>query len=150
MAQKTKSQNKGWYVAIQPSAGFTFAPSDKPDLMTKTSGSQTEYIYHGGNNKTALLTGIGFQFARNKTKFFDLSINYFNGLGNNETIFTSQSGGKTITTVLNSKYSGWNASIGIPISLSKKAYTKHKAEEKTKYDCKQYKRECRYKCIKVI
>jgi len=119
-AEKTKSQGKGWSVRIQPSAGFAFVPSDQQDLVTKTSGSQTDYTYNAGNNKTALLTGLGFEFARDKTKFFSLSVNYFKGLGNNETSFTSQSGGKTTTTILNSKLSGWNASIGIPISFTKK------------------------------
>ncbi len=148
--EKTKSQNKGWSFRIQPSAGFAYIPSDKPDLVTKTSGTQTDYTYNAGNNKTALLTGVGFEFAKNKTKFFTLSVNYFKGLGNNETTFTSESGTKTTTTILNSKLSGWNALIGIPISFTKKSNTQHKTQQRTKYDCQQYRTEYRYRCRKVI
>jgi hypothetical protein len=148
--QKIKSQNQKWSLRMQPSAGFGFTPSSRPDLVTKSSLGYTDYTYNAGNNKTALLTGLGFEFARNKTKFFTLSVNYFKGLGDNETTFTSQAGGKTTTTILNSKLSGWNASIGIPISFTKNSYTKHKTEQRTKYDCQQYRIEYKYRCRKTI
>lgn len=129
-AEKTKSQKQQWSVRIQPSTGIAFVPSDKPDLITKTSASQTTYTYNAGNIKTALLSGVGFEFARNRTKFFTLSVNYFKGLGDNETTFTSESGNKITTTTLNSKLSGWNASIGIPISFTKKyGHTTRKVQE---------------------
>jgi hypothetical protein len=149
-AEKTKSPNKGWSVSLQPSAGFGYIPSDKPGLETITSGSQTEYAYHAGNMKTALLTGMGFEFAKNKTRLFSVSVNYFKGLADNETTFTSQTAGKTITTTLNSKTSGWNASIGIPIGFTKKTTTKHKAEQKVKSDCQQYRIQYKYRCGKTI
>jgi hypothetical protein len=149
-AEKTKSQNKRWSLRMQPSAGFGFMASDRPDLVTKTSMSQTEYTYNAGNNKTALMTGLGFEFARNKTRFFTLTVNYFKGLGDNETTFTSQAGGKTTTTVLNSKLSGWNASIGLPISFAKKPSVKQKTKtvERKTYDCQQYRTQ--YRCRKTI
>jgi hypothetical protein len=128
--QKAKIPSKTWAVRIQPSAGFAFLPSDKPELVTKSSGGQTVYTYNAGNMKTALLTGVGFEFARNKSKLFTLSVNYFKGLSDKETTFTSESTNKTTTTTLNSKSSGWNASIGIPLSLTKKpAYKTKKVQE---------------------
>jgi len=117
--------------------------------VTNTSGSQTEYTYNAGNMKTALLTGMGFEFAKNKSRLFSVSVNYFKGLNDNETTLTSQAAGKTITTNLNSKVSGWNAAIGIPIGFTKKTTTNHK-EQKTKSGCEQYRIQYRYRCGKSI
>jgi len=153
MTEKTKAPSKGWSIAFQPSAGLGYVPSDKSDIVTTTSGSQTEYTYNAGNLKTALLTGLGFEFAKNKNRLFTVSVNYFKGLNDNETTFTSQTpGGKTVTTTLNSKVSGWNASLGIPIDFTKKTSTKHKAEQRTKTDCQQYRMQYqyRYRCGKSI
>jgi len=63
---------------------------------------------------------------------------------------TTQVGGKDVVTHFNSKVSGWNASLGIPISLSKtkqapKTYTEVKQVKKT--SCQEY---YRMKCRKVI
>jgi hypothetical protein len=153
MTERTKAPNKGWSVALQPSAGFGYVPSNKSDIVSNVSGSQTEYTYYAGNMKTALLTGLGFEFAKNKTRLFTVSVNYFKGLNDNETSFSSQSpGGKTITTTLDSKVSGWNASLGIPIGFTKKTNTQNKAEHKTKSDCQQYRIQYQYKyrCGKSI
>ena len=148
--QKTKSQNQRWLLRMQPSAGFGFIPSSRPDLVTKSSLGYNDYTYNAGNYKTALLTGVGFEFAKSKTKLFTLSVNYFKGLGDNKTTFTSQASGKTTTTILNSKLSGWNASIGFPINFTKKSNTTHRTEQRVKYDCQQYRIEYRYRCRKTI
>ncbi len=131
--QKTKSQNQRWLLRMQPS-----------------SLGYNDYTYNAGNYKTALLTGVGFEFAKSKTKLFTLSVNYFKGLGDNKTTFTSQASGKTTTTILNSKLSGWNASIGFPINFTKKSNTTHRTEQRVKYDCQQYRIEYRYRCRKTI
>ncbi len=148
--QKTKSQNQKWSLRMQPSAGFGFIPSSSPDLVTKSSLGYNDYTYNAGNYKTALLTGVGFEFAKSKARLFTLSVNYFKGLGDNKTTFTSQASGKTTTTILNSKLSGWNASLGFPISFTKKTYTKHRTEQRVKYDCQQYRMEYKYRCRKTI
>jgi len=148
--QKTKSQKQSWAMRIQPSAGFAYVPSSKSGVTTETIGGQPSYTYEAGNLKTALLTGVGFEFAKNKTRLFTLSVNYFKGLSNNQTTFTTESAAKTTTTMLNSKVSGWNASIGIPIGFSKKSSSIHKTEHKSTYDCQQYRMEHRYRCGKVI
>ena len=148
--QKAKAQKQSWSVQIQPSAGFGYVPSGKSGVSTETLGGQPSYTYNAGNLKTALLTGVGFEFAKNKTRLFTLSVNYFKGLSNNQTTFTTESAAKTTTTVLNSKVSGWNASIGLPIDFSKKSSSTHKTEHKSTYDCQQYRIEHRYRCGKVI
>ena len=149
-AEKTKSQNKGWSLRLQPSAGIGFMPSNVEDLVINPAASQNNYTYNAGNDKTTFLTGMGFEFAKNEKRLFTLSVNYFKGLGNNATSFTSESAGKTTTTMLNSKLSGWGATLGIPISFTKKTSTNQKVEQKPKYDCQKYKMECRYRCRKTI
>ncbi|HEV8506160.1 MAG TPA: hypothetical protein VGQ53_12190 [Chitinophagaceae bacterium] len=151
-AEKTKSQDKGWYLRLQPSAGVGFMPTRTEDLVVNSAGSQINYTYNAGNNKTALLTGMAFEFAKNEKRLFTLNVNYFKGLGDNATSFTSEVGGKTTTTMLNSKLSGWGATLGIPISFTKKpkTTTTQKVEQKPKYDCQKYKMDCRYRCRKTI
>jgi len=151
-SQSAKSQSKGWSLRLQPSAGVGFIPASTQDLVFNTAGSQPSYTYNAGNNKTALLTGMGFEFAKNEKRLFTLSVNYFKGLGGNATTFTSESGNKTTTTTLNSKLSGWGATLGIPISFAKKpkTTTTQKVEQKPKYDCQRYRMECRYRCRKTI
>jgi hypothetical protein len=122
--QKATPKKESWTVRLQPSAGISYVPSDKPTIETKTSGAQTSYIYNAGNLKTAIVTGMSFEFARNKAKFLTVSVNYFKGLGNDETTFTTQSATKNVVTTLSSKVSGWNASLGIPLSFTKNASSK--------------------------
>jgi hypothetical protein len=149
--EKTKSQGKGWSFRLQPSAGVGFIPSNVEDLVVTSASAQNNYTYNAGNNKTTLLAGMGFEFAKNEKRLFTLSVNYFKGLGDNATSFTSEVGGKTTTTMLNSKASGWGATLGIPISFTKKLKTTTpKVEQKPKYDCQRYKMECRYRCRKTI
>ena len=150
LAQRAKSQKQSWALRVQPSAGFGFVPSRRPDLVTKTSGAQTSYVYNAGNFRTALLTGVGFEFAKNRSRLFTISVNYFKGLGDERTTFTTQSSTKTTTTTLNSKISGWSASIGIPFSLAGKSNANHSNHESKKYDCGQYRIQYKYRCGKVI
>jgi hypothetical protein len=149
-AEKMKPQNKGWSLRLQPSAGVGFIPSNMEDLLVNPTGGLSNYTYNAGNSKATLLTGMGFEFAKNEKRLFTLSVNYFKGLGDNATSFTSETAGKTITTTLDSKLSGWGASLGIPISFNKKTGTKPKSAQKTYHSCQQYRMECRYRCRKTI
>jgi len=148
--QKAKTQIQKWSLRMQPSAGLGFIPANRPDLVTKSSLGYNDYTYNAGNYRTSLLTGVGFEFAKNKSRLFTLSVNYFKGLGDNQTSFTSQASGKTTTTILNSKLSGWNASIGFPIGFTKNTRAQHKTEQRVKYDCQQYRLEYHYRCRKTI
>ena len=103
-----------------------------------------------GTIRTTFLTGMGSNLRKMKKVLFTLSVNYFKGLGDNATTLTSESAGKTTTTMLNSKLSGWGASLGIPISFTKKSSANQKVEQKPKYNCQKNKIECRYRCRKTI
>ena len=142
--ERSKTPKETWFVRIQPTAGFAFVPSSTPDVVTKGSGSQTSYTYNAGNTKTALLTGVGFEFARNRTRLVTLSVNYFRGLGNEQTVLNTVSGTKATTTTLNSKVSGWSASIGIPFSFAKRSFVKHRKSP----ECREQNRiRCSYRKI---
>ncbi len=143
---KTKSaaKNSGSWVRIQPSIGMGYIPFVKSDVISKTQNGQTTYEYRAGNWNTALIAGTGFEFGRNKTKLFTVSINYFKGLGNlNTQTLSTVSGTKSVTTTLKSEVSGWNLRIGIPFTLGgPRPATKPKTEKKTeqirKTSCGQY------------
>jgi hypothetical protein len=148
-AKKAAVKTKGTWVKLQPSAGVGFIPSVKPDVITKTSGSQTTYEYRAGNWNTALITGMGFEFGRKNQRLFSISINYFNGIGNlSRQTITSTSGSKTTVTHLQSDASGWNVKLGIPFSIGlKKPVKKTTTEYKyRKPGCGQYKLEYKYRC----
>ncbi|MGZ8549267.1 MAG: hypothetical protein ACXWV2_01345 [Chitinophagaceae bacterium] len=144
--------NKGAWVRLQPSAGMGFIPSVKTDVMTKTQNGQTTYQYRAGNWNTALVTGMGFEFGKNNTRLFTLTVNYLKGIGNldKQTISTTI-GTKTLTTQLQSGVSGWNMRIGMPFTLgAKKPAIKQPMEKKTvqpKSKCGQYK--IMYRCNKT-
>lgn len=148
-AKKPVDKNKGTWVKLQPSAGVGFIPSVKPDVITKTSGSQATYEYRAGNWNTALITGMGFEFGRKNQRLFSISINYFNGIGNlSRQTITSTSGSKTTVTHLQSDASGWNVKMGIPFSIGlKKPVKKTTTEYKyRKPGCGQFRMEYKYRC----
>jgi hypothetical protein len=150
---KQPAINKGSWVRLQPSAGMGFIPSVKTDVITKTQNGQTTYEYRAGNWSTALVTGMGFEFGKNNSRLFTLSVNYFKGIGNlDKQTISSTIGTKTLTTQLQSKVSGWNMRIGVPFTLgAKKPAIKQPMEEKTqqpKSKCGQYR--IMYRCNKTI
>jgi hypothetical protein len=148
-AKKVENKNKGGWVRLQPSVGVGYIPSQKTDVVTKVEGGQTTYEYRAGAWKTALTTGLGFEFGRDKTRMLNLSVNYFTGIGSmdKETI-TAVSGTKTSVATLESKASGWNMRIGIPFTLAEKGATKKNNQTKTKKtSCSErIKTEYKYRC----
>ncbi len=123
------SQKSSWSMRVQPSAGIGYVPSSKPDMEKDYFATSPGYTYNAGNISTEFIGGMGFEFDRNQKKFLTLRVNYFKGLGNNETNFTTQTSGKEETTTLKSQVSGWNASLGIPISFAKKPAAKKSASK---------------------
>jgi hypothetical protein len=149
--QPSLSKKENSWVRIQPSVGMGFIPAAKTDVVTKTQSGQTIYQYNAGNWNTALVAGAGFEFGRGSTRQFTVSVNYFKGLGNlDEQTISSASGGKSVTTILESATSGWNMKIGIPFTLGgKKPAIKKRTEKKTeqrKSGCGQYR--IIYRCSK--
>ena len=134
------SQKSSWAMRVQPSAGIGYVPSSKPDMEKDYFATSPGYTYNAGNVSTEFIGGMGFEFLRNQKKFVTLRVNYFKGLGNNETSFTTQTSGKEETTTLKSQVSGWNASLGVPISFAKKPATKKSAakSQKSHHSCAGY------------
>lgn len=128
-----KAEPKGGWLRLQPSVGIGYIPSPKTDIISKTQGGETIYEYRAGNWNTALVTGMGFEFGRNKQRLVNVSVNYFTGIGNmSRQNIVSTSGNKTSAASLESRASGWNMRVGIPFTLSDKNAPKHKSSSKAK------------------
>ena len=141
VSQQKANKQKG-FVRLQPQLGLAYIPSVKNDFVSKVQGSQTVYTYHAGNWNTAILSGMGFEFGKGKTRLFQLNLQYLKGIGNmDNTILTTQSGAKSVETTYASRASSWNLSFGFPISLAKKPAAKNKTkqrnhcEQKTRSSC---------------
>jgi hypothetical protein len=147
MAQKPKVDER-LYVRIQPSLGMAWVPAGKGSVETEVKSGQPSYTYEAGRYNTAVVTGAGLEFGAAKKRFFTISINYFKALSDQSATLVTQTAGKDVVTSLNSKVSGWNASIGIPISLSKtKQPVQAKHTEVKRTSCQEY---YRMRCRKVI
>jgi hypothetical protein len=155
-ATAARAIDRGSWVRIQPSLGVAYIPfTPSSEIEIKHLGAQTGYQYNAGNWKTALITGVGFEFGKNALSKFNVSINYARNISKLEQSITTESGTKLITTSLKSQASSWNLRMGIPISLHKKKSVIAKQpvikrsflEEKK---CSQYKIQCRPRCGKVI
>lgn len=112
----TKKANNDLNLRLQPSIGVAYLPSVKNNLIT--SGST--YQYNAGNYKTAMVSGMGFEFGKGQQRLFTLSLFYTKGLGkmDQESIANLQNEKMTNTT-LTSKSSGWGMMVGVPFSFSK-------------------------------
>jgi hypothetical protein len=101
---------------LQPSLGVAYRPGDD-DIVNK-NGNQ--YEYKAGNWNTALISGLGFEFAKGAKRLFTLSAFYTKGLddGRTQTINTVTES-KSNVTYLRSDASGWGMNVGIPFSLTK-------------------------------
>jgi hypothetical protein len=149
VARKVENKNKGGWVRLQPSMGIGYIAAPKQDVFIKTVGSQTAYEYRAGNWNTAFLTGMGFEFGRNKQRLLNVSINYFKGIGNmNTQTISNESGIKTSYATLESKASGWNMRMGIPFTLAEKKTSKQKNTSKAKRTncCDRMRTEYKYRC----
>jgi hypothetical protein len=147
--KKVESKNKGGWVRLQPSIGVGYIAAPKTDIVTKTQGGQTTYEYRAGNWNTAFLTGMGFEFGRNKQRLLNVSINYFKAIGNmNPQTVSNESGIKTNYATLESNASGWNMRVGIPFTLAEKKTGKQKSANKTKKtsSCDKTRTEYKYRC----
>jgi hypothetical protein len=148
-AKKIENKNKGTWVRLQPSVGVGFIPSPKTDVISKMEGGQTVYEYRAGNWNTALLTGMGFEFGKNKQRLVSVSVNYFTGVGNmSKNTVSNVSSTKTSVAHLESTSSGWNMRIGIPFTLAEKNAKKHHNQFRSKNtNCSERKViEYKYRC----
>lgn len=115
-AKTTAKQNNNFNLRLQPSIGVAYLPSIENDLQSYGS----RYQYNAGNYKTALVSGMGFEFGKGTQRLFTLSVFYTNRLGNqDEQTIASIQNDKLANTTLNSNTSSWGMLIGVPFSFSK-------------------------------
>ena len=148
-ARKIENKNKGGWVRLQPSVGIGFIPSPKTDVISKTQGGLTTYEYRAGNWNTALISGMGFEFGRNKQRLLNVSVNYYSGIGNmSKQTISTVSGSKMSVANLESNSSGWGLKIGIPFTLAEKNSARHKNQSRTKKTncCERIKTEYKFRC----
>ena len=140
-AEKSKQLAKARPISFrfQPQIGMAYIPSTKPDFTTK----QTSYTYNAGNWDAALITGMGFEFAKGKTKLFQVNLQYLKGIGNMSTTkLQTEAGGKSVDTYYSSRASSWSLSFGVPVSFAKNSATK---KQRTERSCQQQKAHCEQK-----
>ena len=134
---------------LQPSVGIAYLPSIKDDL--EVNGSN--YQYNAGNYKTAITSGMGFEFAKGKQRLFTLSLFYAKALDQSDKEkFSGVENGKTVTNVVSSSNtSSWGLMLGIPFSLSKNK--KAVAPVVKKEPVREYQSRCEYyrsRCIRRL
>ncbi|HEY0676717.1 MAG TPA: hypothetical protein VGD17_00475 [Chitinophagaceae bacterium] len=138
------AKNKAWNVRIQPSAGLAYIPGLRSDITTDANGAN--YQYNAGNWKTAVVTGIDFEFARGRDRVMVLGFQYLKGIGNLDSrSITTQSLTKstTTTTHFDSRSSAWNVTLGVPFTLSKSKSSASKQPRTIKQT--EVKKQCIYK-----
>ncbi|MDQ3681768.1 MAG: hypothetical protein M3352_01690 [Bacteroidota bacterium] len=129
MKSSSTKKSTALNMRLQPSLGIAYRPNDDSDL----SKNGNQYEYKAGNWNTALLSGLGFEFAKGAKRLFTLSIFHTKGLDDREQTINSFSNGKNNVTYLESEASSWGMSVGIPFSLTKKkqVVVKSQKQEKT-------------------
>ncbi|HVE61495.1 MAG TPA: hypothetical protein VNA26_06735 [Chitinophagaceae bacterium] len=114
---------------LQPSLGVAYRPGEDDEVSKVGNG----YKYNAGNWNTALLSRLGFEFAKGTRKLFTVSIFHAKGLDEGEQTINTFSNGKNTVTYLESEASSWGMNVGIPFSLTKKkqAVAKSSSQQKT-------------------
>jgi len=136
---KNPKINNALNMRFQPSLALAYIPSANENMKLTGNG----FEYNAANWKTAIVPGMGFEFAKGRQRLFALNVFYTKGLGENEEAFTSYSGNKTTVTRLDPKASTWGMTIGVPFSFNKANTSKVKKVKKEKEDCnKIYYRKC--------
>jgi hypothetical protein len=138
---KHKSSKQPMQMRLQPQLGMAYIPSVKNDFATKVEGAQSTYTYNAGNWNTAIIGGMGFEFAKGKTKLFQVNLQYLKGIGNLDSkTLTTIEGSKSVETTYSSRASSWSLNFGIPVSFAKNPAT-HKKQK----NCQQQRSHCEQK-----
>ena len=141
---------------VTPSAGFAYLPAGESSIEEINNGTETRYTYEAGKWGTAVLGGIGFEFGRDNRQAFIFSVNYLQGLGNNEQTknINNVPGNKTVPTTLSSSSAAWSIKLGFPINLSKRKTSEQKEVivikevQKQEYKCGQSKSQYKSRCYR--
>lgn len=115
--QFARMEKKGWYVRFQPfvGVGYNLGNGGRYDHHNIEHGTVTTYA--GGRN-LVLSSGLGMEFGKNGRKKFSLSINYIAGLGCAQTTIIDRTiNGVNYQTHLFNRSSGFNVTLGVPITI---------------------------------
>ncbi|MBD0286362.1 MAG: hypothetical protein ICV51_11215 [Flavisolibacter sp.] len=134
---------------IQPAVGIAYIPSAEESFSKEGS----LYQYNAGNWTTALLSGVGFEFAKGAQRKLTVGVQYAKGLGMDTETLTAASDGKVTSTNFRSASSAWSVTVGVPFTLGKKPApvkiqpaqpTQQRTENKTEYKskCEEYRARC--------
>jgi predicted DNA binding CopG/RHH family protein len=142
----TVKQDKSLNLRLQPSVGMAYIPAVKEDV----SQNGNTYQYNAGNWKTAVVSGMGFEFGKGKERLLTLSAFYTKGLGTGGTkTITGVENGKASIGSFRSAASSWSVTLGVPFSLTKNKEAAPKATQKQ--SCKTYYSESnKSRCRRVI
>jgi hypothetical protein len=114
-------KNKGWSVRIQPYAGFGMQLRNGNtgyETVQTNDGSITTYY---GKRNWNITTGLNFEFGKNDKKKFTLGFSFIQGLGGMQTTVIDRTyNGTNYQTQLYNRSSGFNVTLGIPLTLWKK------------------------------
>jgi hypothetical protein len=133
-SSSSTKQNAALNMRLQPSLGIAY----RPDGDNGLSKNGNQYEYKAGNWNTALLSGLGFEFAKGAKRLFTLSVFHTKGLDDGKQTINSFSNGKNNVTYLESEASSWGMSVGIPISLIKKKQMVVRSQQQQKTNKSNY------------
>ena len=111
-------KDNGVYLRIKPSIGVAIAPS-QGGVSTEMNAGRPTYNYIAGSN-TALIAGTAFEIGKRNEPGLVLSVNYLRGLSKNTQTITSSDVLKPTVATFSSMTSGFNISVGVPLSFKKK------------------------------
>jgi hypothetical protein len=107
-------KNDNLNMRLQPSVAFAYLPAATPGVTNKTTG----FDYTPGW-QTAVVPGLGFEFAKGAQRLFTLGVFYTQPFGVKEQTVTTATENKTVSTNLRPQLSTWGLTLGMPLSLGK-------------------------------
>jgi hypothetical protein len=121
-----RMEKKGWYVRFQPfvGVGYNLRNGKGYDQSVIDHGTITTYSPSGS---FVLSSGLLMEFGKNGKKKFSLGINYVAGLRAGQTTIIDRTiNGVNHQTHLINRSSGFNVTLGVPLTLFGKKERKYK------------------------
>jgi hypothetical protein len=148
---KQKSKPQLMNIRFMPQVGMAYMPSLKNDFSVEQQAGANKYSYYAGNTGLAVITGIGVELGKGKTRLLQANLQYTKGISNlGNTVLSTEFNSKSVETIFASRTSSWTFNFGIPLSLAKNPAAKQKRKEKAaqerKSNCEQ--RRIIYRCSK--
>jgi hypothetical protein len=122
-------KKKGWSMRFQPyvGIGIDLRNGNATNYTTQSAGTTITTYY--GRRSLNINTGVNFEFSKNDKKLFTLGFSLVHGLGNMQTtIINKNYNGVDYHTQLFNRSSGFNITLGVPLTL----WMKSKAKKRRK------------------